>query len=147
MRTLVIAIGNTLRRDDGAAHRVVELLGTPGPDVTLLGVHQLAPEIAADTAGWDRIVFVDADVDPGEPRLERLACDRPVCGSFGHAMSPDEVAWMARRLYGFAGEVWLCRIPGFDFTGGEGLSAGAEANARSGARELARLLGPDGGRD
>ena len=42
---LVIAIGNTLRRDDGVAHHVSDLLNVH-PDVETRAVLQLTPEMA-----------------------------------------------------------------------------------------------------
>jgi hypothetical protein len=49
---------------------------------------------------------------------------------------------LARRLYGFQGDAFLCRIPGEDFGEGEGLSALAEANVRKAVRLLRAF--PDG---
>jgi Ni,Fe-hydrogenase maturation factor len=123
MGVLYIAIGNPLRGDDGVAHRVLELLG---PGVTKLGVQQLTPELACEVAQAETVVFIDADVLAGEPRLQPVG--EPHATPLGHAMTPEEVVYLAKRLYGFAGEAFVCRVPAREFEGEE-LSLEAERNA------------------
>jgi len=123
MRTHLIAIGNVLRRDDGAAHRALELLGGTR------AVMQLTPEVASEIALFDRVLFLDADINPGQPRIERVVAEPT--GSFTHQLTPGAVVYLAGRLYGFRGEAFLCRIPGSDFGIGEGLSPEAEANVQA----------------
>lgn len=126
MTTLIYAIGNPLRRDDGAAQRVAELLG-PG-EYTLHCPRELMPEMAEDVAAVDRVIFIDADYQPGEARLESL---KAVCcpGLLSHGLRPCDLLSLTRKLYGFQGEAWVCRVPGEDFGQGEGLSQAAERNA------------------
>ena len=126
MRTLLIAIGNPLRRDDGAAHRALELLGGTR------AVMQLTPEIASEIALFDRVLFLDADIEAGESRIERVAGQAG--GSFTHHLTAAAVVHLAEHLYRFHGEAFLCRIPGVDFGVGDGLSAEAEANVAAAVR-------------
>lgn len=135
--TILIAVGNTLRRDDGVAHRVLELLEPPAGVVTL-ACHQLTPELAEEIAPADTVIIIDADVAPGEPRLEKVEehPDNPLT----HVVRPAELVELSRRLFSFRGNAWLCRVPGIDFGQGEGLSAEAEANARAAADLLRRFL-------
>jgi hydrogenase maturation protease len=140
---MCIAMGNVLRRDDGAAHRVLELLGNV-PRITLRDVLQLTPEISDEIAMFDVVVFLDANVNPGEAKIEplaRAAGRTPLM----HSLGPAEVVRMAERLYGFRGAAFVCDIPGVDFGAGEGLSAEAERNARAAAGDLKErfaALGP-----
>lgn len=127
--TLIIGIGNPLRRDDGVAERVLELLG-PVPRARTLVCHQLLPELAEDVAAADRVIFVDADLEPGAPRLEPLETAAAPVSLVGHSLSPAQLLALASALYGFQGTAWLCRVPGVDFGDGAGLSPVAEANAR-----------------
>ncbi len=138
MPVLLIAIGNSLRRDDGAGHRVVELLAPP-PAVAVRNVFQLTPEIAEDLTGYGTVVFVDASVATDEVKLEPV---EPGAGPapISHSLAPAEVIALARELFGFEGRAWLCHVPGVDFEDGEGLSAVAEANARTAAARLRALL-------
>ena len=133
MRAILIAIGNTLRRDDGAAHRVLQLLGGTR------AVVQLTPEIASEIGAFDRVMFIDADVNPGEPRIEPIAA-APVSSPLAHVLTPAHVVMLSERLYGFRGNAFLCRIPGVDFGIGEGLSPQAEANVASAAALIAAWL-------
>ena len=140
MRAVYIAIGNRLRRDDGAAHRVVELLGAPaGAEVHL--VHQLSPENAEWLAGKDTAVFIDASLAGGGVRLERVDPGDAAHSPLAHFLPPAAVVALARTLYGFTGRAWLCHVPGADFGSGEGLSGEAEANAQA-AAALLRSRGP-----
>ena len=124
MSVLYVAIGNPLRGDDGVAHRVLALLE---PGAAKLGVHQLTPELAWEVARAEAVVFIDADVSAMEPRLEPVG--EPHASLLGHAMTPEEVVYLARGLYGFTGEAFVCRVPAEQFEG-RGLSAEAEGNAR-----------------
>ncbi len=123
-----LAIGNPLRRDDGVAARVLDLL----PPTANRSVIQLTPELACDIAGASTVVFIDSEATPGEVRLERIREDSDPQG-LSHDFSPAALLQIARRIYGFAGEGWLCRIPVRDFGPGEGLSDEAEAAARAAA--------------
>lgn len=138
MSVLLIAIGNQLRRDDGAGHRVIELLAPP-PDVGVRGVFQLLPEIAEDLAVASTVIFVDASVATDQVMLEPVE-PGPGPATISHFFSPGEVVALARALYGFSGRAWLCHVPGVDFGNGEGLSPAAEANCRMAAEKLRALL-------
>jgi len=126
-RTLLIAIGNPLRRDDGVAHRVLELLG-PQFDGEARSVLQLTPELAAETAGCERVVFLDADAEAAEIQIEALT---PVASSpaLTHVSTPAEIVALASALFGFTGRAVLWRIPAADFSFHEGLTAVSEAAA------------------
>ena len=132
MCTYLIAIGNVLRRDDGAAHRALELLGGTR------AVMQLTPEIASEIAMCDRVMFLDASIDPGESRIERVSPH--ATGSFTHDLTPGAVVYLAEHLYGFRGEAFLCRIPGVDFGMGEGLSPEAQHNVEIAIRLVSAWL-------
>ncbi|MBZ5590992.1 MAG: hydrogenase maturation protease [Acidobacteriia bacterium] len=138
MAALVVAVGNTLRGDDGVAHRVADLLGAR-PEVDVRRVHQLTPELAEEMAHATTVVFVDADVEASAVRLERLtpnAQRAPIT----HTMTPNELVMLAERLYGFQGAAYLCRVPAEDFAAGGALTPVAEAGARAAARKVAELL-------
>lgn len=138
MPVLLIAIGNSLRRDDGAGHRVLDLL-VPPPEARLRHAFQLLPEIAEEVAGASTVVFVDASVATDEVRIDPVE-PGPGPVSISHSLSPQEVVALAQALYGFSGRAWLCHVPGVDFEEGEGLSSTAEANCRVAAEKLRALL-------
>jgi len=137
--TLLVAIGNTLRRDDGAAHRVLELLPLSA-GVETLCCHQLTPEMSEEIGAADTVVFIDADVNPGPARLEPIEPGAGLNPLGGHFLRPQELLAIAQRLFAFRGEAWLCHVPGADFGDGEGLSPVAEANARAAAQLIRQRL-------
>jgi hydrogenase maturation protease len=143
---LCMAIGNTLRGDDAVAHRTLSLL-TPNDQVRSLDVLQLTPELASEIAAADVVVFLDADPSAVKATLIPI---EPHRGStpIAHSMGPAEVVAIARRLYAFAGEAFLCRIPAMHLAHGEGLTPQAETAAQSAAKlieeNLRRLEGSGG---
>ena len=144
MRTVVLAIGNTLRSDDGVADHVADLLGTrSGMDVRR--VHQLTPELAEEIAHAAAVIFVDADPGAAEARLERLV-PTPRRSAFTHTVTPGDLVLLAEQLYGFQGVAYLCRVPARNFTEGDLLSDVAEAGARAAAECVLALL-VEGGDD
>lgn len=120
--TLLVAAGNTLRRDDGVAHAVA------GAFEDALHVHQLNPELAAEIAACDNVVFLDAAIDADDVTVEPVGPDE---GSepLTHASTPARVAALSRELFGFKGTAWVCRLPVEDMSAGEGLSPRARQSA------------------
>jgi Ni,Fe-hydrogenase maturation factor len=148
MRTLLIACGNPLRRDDGAASEALRHLAQ-APNRVLRSVRQLTPELAEEAARFDRVVFLDADAGAARVTIEHLG---PGFGRgaslprspLTHFATPAEIVALSRGLFGFAGEALLCRIPARDFSlsanpGGADLSANTLRFARQAAAELENL--------
>lgn len=133
-RVLLIAIGNPLRRDDGVAQRVLDLVA-PRPGLSLRAVLQLTPEVAADLSGFDPIVFLDADVGANAVTIEPCGENRsrPV---LTHGTDSSSIVALARHLFAFRGRAFLCRIPAEDFSPGTRLSARAATAATAAARHL-----------
>jgi hydrogenase maturation protease len=140
MRVLLVAVGNPLRRDDGIAHRVLEILDperTAG--VSTSSVHQLTPELAEEFSRHDAVIIVDADVEPGEAYLEEIA-EPGRRASLGHELGAAEIVSLARTLYDWKGACVLCHVPGADFTDGGGFSDEAEGSAWRAAHLIEELL-------
>jgi len=143
MRTLLIACGNPLRRDDGAASEALRFLAQ-APNRVLRVVHQLTPEIAEEIAGFDRVVFLDADAGAPRVTIERLVPTRsrdvPMPRSpLTHAANPAEIVALSCGLFGFHGKAFLCRIPARDFSADAGLSRNAALFAQQAADALENL--------
>jgi hydrogenase maturation protease len=133
MRTLLIALGNSLRGDDGVAHRVLELLGAR---VEARSVMQLTPELAAEIAGFDTVVFLDAAAGIQTVTMEDVP-EPTAAATLTHVSRPAEIVALSTALFGFRGRALECRIPVADFTAGQQLSPLAEHFAN----EAAQLLG------
>lgn len=119
MGDLLIAVGNPLRGDDGAAAHVVRQL-PPAPQREVLEVIQLLPELAAVLWQHDRVVIIDADITASEPTLEPLEINRSIAGPpaeiTSHGLRPQQLLALARDLFAFAGRALLCRVPARDFS-------------------------------
>jgi len=143
MRTLLIACGNCWRGDDGAAHRVLDLLG-PDIGAQLRSVQQLLPELAGEIAEADLVVFLDAAIDCDGLSVEAVR-EPEAPPALTHISRPSEIVVLSRALFGFKGLAFQCRIPVGNLSTGEGLSPSAEGFAGEAARILLDLLGHPAG--
>ena len=129
---LIIGVGNTLRRDDGAgiwlAKAVAAALAERGSVVEIRLLQQLLPEIAEEIGEVlaQTVLIADCRAEgPAEAEgwVRRLATAEEAATPIGsHGLGAAALIELARRLYGFAGEAWLATVPGIDFGHGEGLS-------------------------
>lgn len=138
-RSLIIAIGNPLRRDDGVAYHVMESLDAEA-DVEKQSVQQLTPEMAEQIRSFDTVIFVDAHANA------KSALVQPVNKVFApmpltHVASPAELVAVARALFGFSGHAYICRVPASDFSEGEGLSERSRSFVGPAAREIEHIIG------
>ncbi len=134
MAALVIAIGNALRGDDGVAHAVADRLR-----VAARRVIQLTPEIAAEIAGHDPVIFIDADAGAERIRIQPVSSTR-AHAALTHVSTPAEVVALARALYGFSGRAFVCGIPARDFSPVKNLGSRASELAESAAWMLRTVL-------
>ncbi len=139
--TLVFAIGNPQRADDGVAVEVCRMVD-PGA-WTVIETMELTPEMAERASLAHRVIFVDADYRGGEPSVEALGAASCCPGPLTHSLRPCDLVLTARRLFGFCGEAWLLRVPGVEFGLGNPLSETAKANAEVAAKLLEELLQRD----
>jgi hydrogenase maturation protease len=123
-RTLIIGYGNPLRGDDAvgflAAERIRELVRDP--EVEVLAVHQLTPELMEPISQADRVIFIDAAAN-GEPGvITETRIEGEVASSFTHIATPQALLAGAQRLYGRSPSATLITITGRDFDIGDWLS-------------------------
>lgn len=144
---LIICFGNPMRRDDGVALAVADLLAAhPGalPDGATVSANLLLdPALAQDIALAETVVFVDAERcdAPATPRTERLdALPADGLRANVHAVTPSDLLALAKRLWGRAPEATLVAVPAYDMGHGEGLSEGAKLAAEEAADLVRRLL-------
>ena len=133
---LLIACGNSLRRDDGAGLVLAELLErnwrSGNCRVQRISVHQLTPELAELIASErvTAVVFFDSRVitarqDNHGVEVHRLVL-RGSSPRLGHYCNPETMMSYARWLYGKKVTSWKVAVPGRDFAHGEGLSTMAQ---------------------
>jgi hydrogenase maturation protease len=129
-RTLILGWGNPGRGDDGLGPEFVRLIARSQiPTVVVDTDYQLQVEDAAEIAGFQRVVFVDADRLGAEPFwLERLHPDGTPSFST-HSVAPGAILALARDLFQVEPEAWILGIRGYQFDEfGERLSDRARSN-------------------
>lgn len=124
--TLIIGYGNSLRGDDAIGIRAAELLRRrdPGPEVEILSVHQLTPELVDPISRARRVIFIDA----AEGATPGLICERRIHADlsarpFTHVATPEALLAGASALYGNEPPATLITVTAATFELGEGLSA------------------------
>lgn len=140
-RTLVIGYGNSLRSDDGAGICAAERAGDRYPDIDVLTVHELQPELAETMSHYANVVFLDASVEGAGIRADLLtpAEEFRPDGSHGHA--PTSLLSLCRSVYGRAPErSLLIAIPGQKFDFGEQLSSFTEKMVEQAVEEVGNFL-------
>ena len=123
---LVVACGNELRGDDGAAVRAAAQIAERYRAARIIVVRQLTPELVADVAMAARVGYLDAYAasDPYAPlRVERLmpnvASAAPL---LGHRGDPAVLSALCARLYDYFPETWVVGIPAYDCAVGAAIS-------------------------
>ncbi len=140
MKILALALGTTLRGDDGVGLAVAEGLDAFVPGVEVIEVQELLPDHAEAVSRADGVLFLDASVagTPGEIRAARLL-PRAARAAVIHALMPEEILGLARALFGRCPPAALVTIGGKEFSFGDALSPEVEA-ALPLAREHARRM-------
>lgn len=117
--TLIIAVGNPLRGDDGVAWHVAAALDERPlpPHTTIHTVHQLLPELAAEAAQVAQVIFVDASLShlPGEVAVSALPAGAATATTGTHDLDPAGLLALAGRLYGAVPSATLVLIGGAAF--------------------------------
>lgn len=135
---LVVGYGNELRGDDAVGVRVARAVATwELPNVSVLAVPQLTPELAATLAGVEYAIFVDAGpsaagADFGLAQLAPQAAGRLE----GHIAAPDDLLSLAEALYQRSPNAWLLTIPYADLDYGADLSIAASRGMLAALRYL-----------
>jgi hydrogenase maturation protease len=104
-RCLVLACGNTLRGDDGVGPKLAawaEERFRQDPDVRVISRQQWTPDLAADIAAADSVLFVDASVKPpaGRVRLAPISSRVDPSAPASHHLTPNQLLGLSRSLYG-----------------------------------------------
>ena len=102
---LVLACGNTLRCDDGVGPKLAEWAAErfrEDSTVRVISRQQWTPDLAADIAAADSVLFVDSSVDsaPGRVNLTPVALHIDNPGVTTHHMDPPGLLGLTNALYG-----------------------------------------------
>jgi hydrogenase maturation protease len=141
-RVLIVAYGNPLRSDDGVGWIVADELRRrlESPEVEVVQLLQLLPEVAESVSHADAVIFVDASCDgePGELRC-RPVTPPPAKAQFTHQLSPTELVGLASQLYGATPQAFCVSLTGQYFEHGEELSKSVAARLPQLASKVEQL--------
>lgn len=125
-RILIIGYGNTLRGDDGFGRLAAERLykAIQDPEIEIVPIHQLTPELMLPISRAERVLFIDArdEGEPGDLRFEPIVPEIGSAQRFSHISTPAGLLAGARALYGSAAEATLATAAGLKFGIGDRLS-------------------------
>jgi hydrogenase maturation protease len=139
--TLVIGFGNSLRGDDGAGIYAAERAAERFPQIDVLTVHELQPELAETMARYPNVVFLDASVEGDGIRAIAVepAVDPRPDGSHSHA--PGTLLSLCQSLYGRTPDrSVVIAIPGRAFDFSEQLSQFTETMVEQAVEEVGHFL-------
>jgi hydrogenase maturation protease len=126
-KTILLAIGNSGRKDDGLGWAFAEDLENSG--LFQGEIHfrfQLQVEDAELISNADRVVFVDAHKGKLENGFELQPCFPSREFHFStHAIAPSSILYLCNDVYDRLPEAWLLIIEGMEWGIGEGLSRDA----------------------
>lgn len=123
-RLLVLGYGNTLFGDDGLGQLIAQHVADWAiPGVLALARHELTPELAADVAVADEVIFVDAALHTDGVVFVPVNAASPEREGLSHALTPAALLALARAAFGRSPErAWQLLVPARDFTLGNALS-------------------------
>lgn len=122
---LLLAVGNPARGDDGVGAAVAEAAASDRrfAGVTVRGLLQLTPELAAEVAEASVVVVVDARAS-GPPGLVQWSAVAPGFEPpvFSHHLSPPALVALTMSVYGQAPPVFALGVGAASFEAGAPLS-------------------------
>ena len=111
---LVVGYGNALRTDDGlGSHAAERLANDPRLNgVTVIGRHQLTPELALDVSRAALVVFVDASRRPpaGIVTVEPVERTGRHGAGWSHYLDPPSLLDLTGELYGWVPDAFLISV-------------------------------------
>ncbi|AZB71999.1 hydrogenase maturation protease [Synechococcus elongatus] len=123
--SLVIGYGNSLRSDDGAGIAVAEAIAQwPGNEFRTIACHQLLPELAAELANEQMVIFVDAYPAPNseDVGVELRFLSPEAATLHPHSLTPATLLGLCQQLYGHHPKAYWLLIPGHEWHFSEQLS-------------------------
>lgn len=123
---LIIAIGNTLRGDDGIAVLICRQLESEQKiDADILFRQQLDIGIAGLLSEYRYVLFVDACVSSQHVSIQIIETDAQTPASFTHHTAPAILQQLVQQLYAGGTQFYTCAIPVFQMNFEESITAEA----------------------
>ena len=140
-KLLLFGYGNPGRGDDALGPMLIEQIDQLKlGNVTCLVDMQLLIEHAIDLMGYDKVIFVDADMSCAEP-FDFSEVNAEKDSSYtSHALTPSALLFIYQQIYQRnAPSVFLLRIRGYHFELGDALSGRASDNLQAAVKHIYQL--------
>jgi len=146
MKTLVYGYGNPGRQDDGlgvvCAEEIEKWIKAEGiSDIETDSNYQLNIEDAATIAAYDRVIFIDATIEPiNDILFTKVDASEAHIEFTMHAVSPSFVVDLCNKIYQKTPDVWLMHIKGYEWELAEGLTEKGKINLEKSLKFLKEEL-------
>ncbi|MEN9517539.1 MAG: hypothetical protein RLZZ381_127 [Cyanobacteriota bacterium] len=142
VNSLVIGYGNSLRGDDGIGIKVAQIVADWHlPKVRSLSQHQLTPELAAELAQVDLVIFVDAyqGTETDVVRIHSLKPSNSIQFK-SHFSDPGALLGLTQALFGKCPQAWWVIVPGISFELRDCLSPLAKQGIKQAKQQIRSLV-------
>ena len=143
---LVIGYGNPLRSDDGIGWRVAEAvrqIHTRDDRVEVLTCHQLVPELAANIAEADHVIFVDATEGATGGQVQHKDLNpAQYSGSSHHQVDPTSLLQLSREVYGRCPKACLITVSAESLSFGQQLTQHVKRGIPNAVRMVEECIEP-----
>jgi hydrogenase maturation protease len=145
--TICIAgIGNTLRSDDGiGAYTCRELEKANIHNATFHYIHQLQSEWIYEFSNYDYVLLIDAAVEKeNKIYLNALNASDYLKDASSHYLGLGIFAGLISSLMNTSPSIYLCSVPGQDFSFSEKMSPQGKSNADQAIKKIKSWLNEHG---
>lgn len=127
----ILAIGNTMRGDDGIGPWIGQQLSTlPLRHADVSFAHDLSADWLEIMIRFDRTLLIDARVGDGaDIQFGPFAPDHAITKRSSHYLDPADIPGILQALFPGQPALFTCSVPGYDFQFSEALSPEGQARA------------------
>lgn len=140
-KSLVVGIGNPLRSDDGVGSHIVQKLQEKHlPGVKTLVCQQLNIELLEEVSKFNKVLMVDASFLGEGMSLRKVTPSKDDQAVSSHHLTPEFFLTLAKKLYHWNANLYLCSIRGRSFDLGSQLSPEVQRLVPQAVDEIYALL-------
>lgn len=122
-KVLIIGFGNTLRGDDAAGIRAVEMIAEIHPEFNCICMHQPVPELSETISESDIVIFIDADANSKIITAKPLKPKSNSNSIHTHFLTPETLLYLSKKIYNhLPSKSYIIGIPASQFDLSEELS-------------------------
>ncbi|MEM8832069.1 MAG: hydrogenase maturation protease [Cyanobacteria bacterium P01_G01_bin.19] len=142
VNSLIVGYGNSLRGDDRIGLEIARIVADWNlPQVKSLYLPQLVPELAAELAKVDLVLFVDAYAANVGDEIKILQLEPATSANFdSHLSNPQTLLNLTQTLFQKCPSSWWILVPGNNFELGDWLTPAARQGIEQASKIVRDLL-------